>query len=103
MFCLLVGEPLGETMLSYEGCTVGSAARNDTHEIGNLIVALHFCLRQLDGRQRTDELEAVVRRGLEVCEQAIAAVRTLQKTMPACSAPADQMAGHGNTSSPLRR
>ena len=51
----------------------------------------HFCLRQLDGRQRTDELEAVVRRGLEVCEQAIAAVRTLQKTMPACSERADQM------------
>jgi hypothetical protein len=49
------------------------------HELGNLIVALQFCLRQLGGRQSTDELERVVRTGLEMCEQGIAAFRKVHK------------------------
>jgi hypothetical protein len=56
-------------------------SRNDMHELGNAIVALEFCLRQLDGRQRTDELEGLVRSGLEVCEQGIAAFRRVHEAV----------------------
>jgi hypothetical protein len=51
------------------------------HELGNLIVALQFCLRQLGGRQSTDALEGVVRTGLEVCEQGIAAFRKVHEAV----------------------
>ena len=54
---------------------IDSSTRNEMHELGNLIVVLQFCLRQLGGRQRTNELEGVVRTGLEACEQGIAAFR----------------------------
>jgi hypothetical protein len=53
------------------------------HELGNLIVALQFCLRQLGGRQRTEELEGVVRNGLEACEQGIAAFRKVHEAVRA--------------------
>ena len=55
--------------------------RLDMHELGNLIVALQFCLRQLGGRQRTDELEGIVRAGLQVCEQGIAAFRKVDEAV----------------------
>ena len=54
---------------------IGPSTRSEMHELGNLIVALQFCLRQLGGRQSTDELEGVVRTGLEVCEQGMTAFR----------------------------
>jgi hypothetical protein len=51
------------------------------HELGNLMVAVHFCLRQLRGRQGTNELESVVRTGLEVSEQGMAAFRKVHEAM----------------------
>ena len=51
------------------------STRSELHELGNAIVALQYCLRQLGGRQSTDELEELVRTGLNVCEQGIAAFR----------------------------
>ena len=51
------------------------STESEMHQLGNHIVALQFCLRQLGGRQSTEELEGVVRTGLEVCEQGIAAFR----------------------------
>jgi hypothetical protein len=58
---------------------VGASA--EMHELGNLIVALQFCLRQLGGRQSTDELEGVVQSGLEVCEQGIVAFRRVREAV----------------------
>jgi len=55
--------------------SIAPSTRSEMHELGNLIVALQFCLRQLGGCQRTDELEGVVRTGLEVCQQGIAVFR----------------------------
>src|ERR1700745_255756 len=54
-------------------------SRNDMHELGNAIVGLQFCLRQLNGRQRTDELERVVQSALATCEQGIAAFRRVHE------------------------
>ena len=54
---------------------VGLSVRDDMHELGNHICALQFCLRQLGGNQRSDELEGLVRKGLDVCAQGIAAFR----------------------------
>jgi len=55
--------------------SIGPSTRSEMHELGNLIVALHLCLRQLGGRQSTDELEGVVRTALEVSEQSMTAFR----------------------------
>ncbi len=55
--------------------------RNEMHELGNAIVALQFCLWRLEGCQRTDELEGVVRSGLAVCEQGIAAFRKVHEAV----------------------
>lgn len=52
---------------------------NEMHELGNSIVALQFCLRRLEGCQHTDELEGLVRGGLEVCAQAIVAFRKVHE------------------------
>jgi hypothetical protein len=54
---------------------IGRSITNDMHELGNHICALQFCLRQLGGNQRSDELEGLVRKGLDVCAQGIAAFR----------------------------
>src|SRR5262249_3918920 len=45
------------------------------------IVALQFCLRQLGGNQRSDKLEGLVRAGLDVCAQGIAAFRRVDKAV----------------------
>lgn len=58
--------------------TVDASTRNELHELGNLIVAVQHCLRRLDGRQRTDELQEVVRTGLEACEQGVESFRRIQ-------------------------
>jgi hypothetical protein len=58
--------------------TVDASTRNELHELGNLIVAVQHCLRRLDGRQRTDELQGVVRTGLEACEQGVESFRRIQ-------------------------
>ena len=52
---------------------------HEIHELGNIILAMQFCLRQLRGRQGTDELEGVIRTGLEICEQGMAAFRKVRK------------------------
>ena len=57
------------------------ASTSTLHELGNLMVAAHFCLRQLRGQQRTDELEGVVRDGLAVCEKSMAAFQEIQKSV----------------------
>jgi len=56
---------------------------SEMHELGNAIVALQFCLRQLDGKQRTDELQRVVRKGLKACKQGVAAFRRVHETVGA--------------------
>ena len=56
-------------------------SRNDMHELGNAIVGLQFCLRQLNGHQRTDELERVVQSALATCEQGIAAFRRVHEAV----------------------
>jgi hypothetical protein len=58
-----------------------SEEARDMHELGNHMVGVLYCLRQLGGRQRTGELEAVVRAGLESCEQSVAAFRKLHKAL----------------------
>lgn len=62
---------------------IGPSTRSEMHELGNLIVALQFCLRQLGGRQRSDELEGMVRTGLEVCEQGIVTFRRVNEAVSA--------------------
>ena len=57
--------------------------RNEMHELGNLIVAMHFCLRQLCDRQRSHELKRVVRTGLEVSEQIMATFRNVDDAVRA--------------------
>jgi hypothetical protein len=73
-------------MMDWDQRTVAALSRASTgsemHELGNAIVALQYCLRQLGGRQRTDELEKLVRTGLEVCENGIAAFRKVQEARP---------------------
>src|SRR5690348_2791447 len=49
--------------------------KKEMHELGNAIAAVQFCLWQLNGQQNTDELERLVRGGLDACEQGIAAFR----------------------------
>lgn len=62
---------------------IGPPTRTEMHDLGNAIVALQFCLRQLDGEQRTDELQRVVRTGLETCEQGVVAFRRVHETLAA--------------------
>ena len=59
------------------------SARREMHELGNVITALQFCLQQLDGHQRSDELGEVVRRGLELCEQGMAAFHKVGEVLSA--------------------
>jgi GAF domain-containing protein len=54
---------------------------SDMHELGNIMVALRSCLEWLRGRQGTDELEGLVRAGLEASEQGMAAFRRLHEPM----------------------
>jgi hypothetical protein len=72
-------------------------SRHEMHELGNAIVALQFCLRQLDGRQGTDELQHVVRNGLEVCKQGIAAFRKIRAAVSVTKSahPADDERARG--------
>ena len=56
-----------------------SRVEHEMHELGNMILALQFCLRQLGGRQATDELEGVVHTGLELCKQGMAAFQKVRK------------------------
>ena len=60
------------------GAARSSKAR-EMHELGNHMVGVLYCLRQLGGCQRTGELEAVVREGLESCEKSMAAFRSVHK------------------------
>ena len=41
------------------------------------MLAAHYGLQRLRGRQLTDELEGVVRNGLELCEKGMAAFHRL--------------------------
>ena len=62
---------------------IGPRTRSEMHELGNVIVALQFCLRELDGKQRTHELQKIVRTGLETCKQGVAAFRRVHRTVRA--------------------
>ncbi len=57
--------------------SIGRRAGDEAHDLGNTLVAIAFCLKQLRGRQRTEELDAMVERGLQVAEQGIQATRSL--------------------------
>lgn len=75
------GRPASSDDQKQAWVNIGGSTRAEMHELGNLIVALQFCLRQLGGRQSTDELEGLVRTGLEVCEQGIAAFRKVHEAV----------------------
>lgn len=49
----------------------------DAHDLGNLLIAISFCLKHLRGCQRTDELEKMVERALHDAEQGVEATRSL--------------------------
>lgn len=49
----------------------------DAHDLGNLLIAISYCLKHLRGRQRTDELERMLERGLHDAEQGVEATRSL--------------------------
>jgi hypothetical protein len=69
---------------------INSSTRSEMHELGNLIVSLQYCLRQLGGRQSTDELEGVVRSAVEVCEQGIVAFRKMHQAVRVQEIPCDR-------------
>jgi hypothetical protein len=52
--------------------------KTDRHELGNIMVAAHFCLQRLRGRQVSDELEGVVRNAIDLCESGMRAFRRLK-------------------------
>jgi hypothetical protein len=43
----------------------------DAHDLGNLLIAISYCLKHLRGRQRTDELDNMVERALHDAEQGV--------------------------------
>ena len=55
--------------------SVGRFASDEAHRLGNLLIALTFCLKQLRGRQRTHELEELAERGFRDAEQSMEAMR----------------------------
>lgn len=55
--------------------SVGRFASDEAHRLGNLLIALTFCLRQSRGRQRTQELEKMLERGFRDAEQSMEAMR----------------------------
>jgi hypothetical protein len=54
-------------------------AGEEAHDLGNLLLAITFCLRQLRGRQHTGELEEMVERASEEAEQGVEAARGLMQ------------------------
>ena len=61
--------------------STGPSLRNEMHELGNLMLAMHFCLKRMRGRQCSDELEEVAQSGLELSEQSIALFRKLDEAV----------------------
>jgi hypothetical protein len=61
--------------------SAGTSLRNEMHDLGNLMVAMHFCLQRLRGRQCSDELEEVAQSGLELSEQGMAIFRKLDEAV----------------------
>jgi metal-sulfur cluster biosynthetic enzyme len=53
------------------------ALSRNAHDLGNLLIAISFCLKHLRGCQRTSELEDMVERALHDAEQGIEATRSL--------------------------
>jgi hypothetical protein len=56
-------------------------ARVETHELGNLLVSMQFCVQRLRGHQRTAEFEELVGRMLDLSEQSIDATRRLIRAL----------------------
>jgi hypothetical protein len=52
----------------------------DAHDLGNLLIAISFCLKRLRGGQRTAELDELVERALQDAEQGVEATRSLVQT-----------------------
>jgi hypothetical protein len=68
------------TFDSHEQRKIRELARRDAHDLGNLLIAISFCLKHLRGRQRTAELEEMVERALQDAEQGVDATRSLVQT-----------------------
>jgi hypothetical protein len=49
----------------------------DAHDLGNLLLAISFCLKHLRGHQRTAELEEMVERALQDADQGVEATRSI--------------------------
>jgi hypothetical protein len=49
----------------------------DAHDLGNLLIAISFCLKHLRGSQRTAELEEMVERALQDADQGVEATRSI--------------------------
>jgi hypothetical protein len=71
--------------------SIDPSTRSEMHELGNLILGLQYCLRQLRGGQGTDELEGVVRTGLELCVQSMASFRKVYDAVSADRAPSEDI------------
>jgi hypothetical protein len=52
-------------------------AGDQVHDLGNLLIGIAFCLKQLRGSQRTKELEEVVEQAAKAADQGVEAVRGL--------------------------
>jgi hypothetical protein len=61
--------------------STGPSLGNELHDLGNLMVAMHFCLQRLRGRQCSAELEEVARSGLELSQQGMAIFRKLDEAV----------------------
>ena len=55
--------------------SIGQFASDQAHHLGNLLLGVTFCLKQLRGRQQNQELEHMVERGFQDAEQGIEAMR----------------------------
>jgi hypothetical protein len=57
--------------------SIGQFAGDQVHDLGNLLIGIGFCLKQLRGSQRTKELEEVVEQAAKAADQGVEAVRGL--------------------------
>jgi hypothetical protein len=70
--------PDGEAQPRFQSmASVGRFAGDQVHDLGNLLIGIAFCLKQLRGSQRTEELEEVVEQAAKAADQGVEAVRGL--------------------------
>jgi hypothetical protein len=70
--------PDGDAQLQFQSmASVGRFAGDQVHDLGNLLIGIAFCLKQLRGFQRTKELEEAVEQAAKAADQGVEVVRGL--------------------------